>query len=275
MDTQQLQFSITYSQPQIIYPKSPLRYPGGKARAVSQILALIPKETQILISPFFGGGSIEIAAAFRGIKVFGFDIFDPLVNFWKFLLRDSIELANRVKTHYPLSKDKFYDLQKHDFSNSLESAAVFYVLNRSSFSGATLSGGMSPGHPRFTLSSIAYLQNFKCENLFVEKQDFKKTFQKYQKELMYLDPPYLIKSTLYGKKGDAHKEFDHNGLFELLKKRDKWILSYNDCPEIRSLYFGYRYFSPNWKYGMSNDKNSRELIIISNDFSDIEWEKNG
>jgi DNA adenine methylase len=79
----------------------------------------------------------------------------------------------------------------------------------------------------------------------------------------YLDPPYLIKSNLYGKKGDAHKDFDHRALAEILRHRRSWLLSYNDCDEIRALYRGFRFITPNWKYGMSNEKRSREVLIFS------------
>lgn len=251
------------------YPKSPLRYPGGKARAVKIILSLIPADTQILISPFFGGGSIEIAAAHFGVRVIGFDIFDPLVAFWNELLKNPKELADSVQKYFPLEKKRFYDLQKTLPVSQLDLATQFYVLNRSSFSGATLSGGMSPGHPRFTQSSIEYLRNFNVPNLSVQKQDFKLTLEYEKNNLLYLDPPYLINSSLYGRKGNTHKNFDHNTLYKMLNKLDMWILSYNNCEEIKELYKGFRILYPEWKYGMSNDKGSKELLILSNGFPDV------
>ena len=65
------------------HPKSPLRFPGGKARAVKHILSLMPSEIPRLISPFFGGGSVEITASHFGYPVIGFDNFGPLVDFWQ------------------------------------------------------------------------------------------------------------------------------------------------------------------------------------------------
>jgi len=47
-----------------------------------------------------------------------------------------------------------------------------------------MSGGMSPGHPRFTQSSIDYLRNFRLPNLVVQKQDFHLTLA-YEKILFY------------------------------------------------------------------------------------------
>ena len=74
--------------------KSPLRYPGGKSRAVTQILNLITRGIDVLCSPFLGGGSIELACASRGIAVKAYDAFEPLVNFWQYLLEDAPKLAN-------------------------------------------------------------------------------------------------------------------------------------------------------------------------------------
>lgn len=248
--------------------KSPLRYPGGKSRAVGYILGLIPQDTKEMVCPFMGGGSIELACASLGIKVHAYDLFKPLVYFWKSLIKDSKQLAKEVYQYHPISKNKFYELQKKIMkSNKKEQAIMFFVLNRTSFSGSTLSGGMSPNHPRFNPSSIERINNFKIKNLTVDLMDFKESLKKHPDILAYLDPPYLIKNTLYGNKGDTHRGFDHQGLFEILKHRKKWILSYNDSPEIRELYRDFKIVTPNWKYGMSTDKSSKEVIILSPDLA--------
>lgn len=243
--------------------RSPLRYPGGKTRGVEFITQFFPKNLDKLLSPFFGGGSIELSVAAKGTLVYGYDIFSPLVEFWQSLMTQPNVLAYEVEKYYPLPKEKFYELQhtQTKFKTKLERAAVYYVLNRSSFSGATLSGGMSPDHPRFTLTSIERLKNYSNPNIKVEKADFKTSLQKHPFTFTYLDPPYLIKSSLYGKKRNAHKDFDHQGLADILKKREHWILSYNDCDEIRNMYEGFHILTPNWKYGMSNNKFSKEKCL--------------
>ncbi|MBX3242794.1 MAG: DNA adenine methylase [Chitinophagaceae bacterium] len=245
--------------------RSPLRYPGGKTRAVEYISRFFPKHLNSLLSPFFGGGSIELSAAARGVKVYGYDVFPPLVEFWQSLVKQPDELADMVARYFPLSKENFYRLQQVQtgFRSKLERAAVYYVLNRSSFSGSTLSGGMSPGHPRFTESAIQRLREFYNPNIDVRKADFKRSLTDHPDMFAYIDPPYLIKNALYGKKGNTHRDFDHEGLTRLLKARENWILSYNDCDDIRDLYAGYPTITPTWKYGMSNDKSSREILIFS------------
>ena len=249
--------------------RSPLRYPGGKTRGVQLITPYFPDKLDTLLSPFFGGGSIELSIAAKGTKVLGYDVFSPLAEFWECLNEQPDQLANEVEKYFPLEKERFYALQKSqtNFTKKLQRAAVFYVLNRSSFSGATLSGGMSPGHPRFTESSIQRLRDHYNPNIKVVQADFETSLKKHTTVFAYLDPPYLISSSLYGKKGNAHKDFDHGKLAKMLVNREHWILSYNDCEEIRALYQGCKILMPEWKYGMSSNKASKEILIFSKDHS--------
>ena len=247
--------------------------PGGKTRGALEIASFIPSHVDVLYSPFFGGGSVELLCASRGIKVFGFDNFKPLVEFWQCLLQNPKKLAEIVSKYYPLSRSKFYELQKilPTFRSKYERAGIFYALNRASFSGITLSGGMSPGHPRFTISSIERLLNFKMNNITVQQADFGDSIRQARDHILYLDPPYLLDQRLYGKNGNMHINFDHKRLAEILHTRDNWILSYNNCEIIRELYNDYEIYYPTWKYGMSNNKESREVLICSHDIA--RWSK--
>jgi DNA adenine methylase len=248
------------------YPKSPLRYPGGKNRAIKSILSLIPEDETTLCSPFLGGASIELACTTR-MTVYGSDIFEPLTDFWKSLITHKEELINIVKSYLPLEKKEFYKLQKKllHIKDPIERGAAFFVLNRSSFSGTTMSGGMSPGHPRFTISSIDRLKHFNVKNFYVENLDYKETINKHKDAFCYLDPPYLNGQALYGVKGNTHKDFDHEELAKILQDKERWIMSYNDCQEIRDLYSSFTIISIEWVYGMSKNKSSNEILILSKD----------
>ena len=114
--------------------------------------------------PVYRWGSSRTRLCNNGITVYGYDNFKPLVGFWQCLLNNPKKLTDIVRTYYPLSKSNFYKLQKtyNDYRSKYERAAIYFVLNRASFSGTTLSGGMSPNHPRFTESSIERLSNFLC-----------------------------------------------------------------------------------------------------------------
>lgn len=251
------------------FTRSPLRYPGGKTRAVRDIVTYFPPDVNALCSPFIGGGSLEIAFAQRGVRVYGYDIFEPLVAFWQSLLKNPDELVKRVRKYHPLTKSKFYALRSKymEIETKEERAAVFFVLNRCSFSGTTLSGGMSPDHPRFTESAIKRLERFHVKNLEVERADFEESLKAHPHDFLYLDPPYANGEKLYGNRGNIHENFDHERLAEILRERKAWVLSYNDCEKVRALYKGYTTLIPQWAYGMSKNKRSNELLIFSEDFT--------
>ncbi len=253
-----------------------LRYPGGKSRAVKHLLPFVPGDTTEMCAPFFGGGALELACVERGIRVHGYDVFTPVVYFWQAVLRDPKMLSQMIEVHHPLSgKEKFKHFQtvlseacdtEEEFSFRL--AAIFFILNRCSFSGTTLSGGMSEeaAAKRFTISSIDRVRDFPLKNFAVQKADFKDSIPCHRDVFLYCDPPYMLKkerNNLYGDKGSAHRGFDHVALYELLSERGNWMLSYNNCPEILELYKDYEIYYPDWSYGMSQDKDSKEVLIIA------------
>jgi len=261
--------------------KSPLRYPGGKTRAVKHILPHIPEDITELCSPFLGGGSLELAVADRGTQVYGYDIFQPLTNFWHHLLRTPMSLSILADC-YRTTNGVLRGLTRHDFlqfkkdlmskpATSIVDAAKFYALNRSSFSGATLSGGYSKqaAYKRFTNSSILRLWKFEVYNFEVEKAGFKESIPKHPDAFLYCDPPYMLEknNNLYGKNGDTHAGFDHEGLFNLLNERKGWVLSYNNSPQIREMYKDYQIIEAEWAYGMKNVStktmgSSSEILVI-------------
>ena len=224
-----------------------------------------------MVSPFFGGGSIEIHYASQGVRVHGYDIFEPLANFWQQVLQHPKGLSNILeKSYHPCSKEKFYQHQEEQGSfgiDSIERAAMYYALNRSSFSGATLSGGYSQqaADKRFTQSSIDRLRNFSCPSLTVGQADFTDSLRRHDDEtFIYADPPYLLeKSTLYGERGSTHKDFNHQRFAEEIKRKNNWVISYNPHPEILELYKDYEIVYPEWSYGMSSDKKSKEILILN------------
>ena len=242
-----------------------LRYPGGKSRAVKYLSKYIPGGLDEICSPFFGGGALEISLARKGVRVNAYDSFDELVIFWQQAFHNPLELAESVRKYHPLTKEQFYRMQADILTetNELEIAAMFYALNRSSFSGTTLSGGMSPGHSRFNENSIERLASSTFDNITIEKADFSESIPKNSGTFMYCDPPYLVESELYGVKGDKQKGFNHNLLREILGEADGWVLSYNNHEYICKLYDGYKIVEAEWAYGMNKSKTSNEIVIIN------------
>ena len=80
-----------------------IRYFGGKQSAVKEILACFPDEVEEVVSPFVGGGSIEMALAAKGIKVHAFDKFEILVKCWNTMFEHAEEVSKRASELYPLA----------------------------------------------------------------------------------------------------------------------------------------------------------------------------
>ena len=170
---------------------TPLRYPGGKTRGVRQILEWIPPGCEEFCAPFLGGGSVEVAYATANpdCNVYGYDSYTPIVWFWQALLTYPDQLAAAADAFrvtdddFELNDEKVRGLLAPDFKRfreelrvdieknmfSVDNAAKVYAINRSSFSGATFSGGYSKraAYARFTDSSIERVEKFKVPNLTV------------------------------------------------------------------------------------------------------------
>ena len=249
--------------------KSPLRYPGGKTRAIpilDQYLREYYPGRTTLVSPFFGGGSFELYCAGRGMTVHGNDLFVPLYTFWTTAQADADVLAERVKDQMPVSKERFLELRSGILTSG-EMARDYYIINRCSFSGATFCGGYSAqaASGRLTTSSLLTLRSVDLSTVHFSNMDcnaFLAAHPPRADVVVYADPPYVIASYIYGRDGDMHEGFDHTAFAATLRARGDWILSYNDCELVRTLYAGCRFFEAAWSYGMNKSKKSSELIIL-------------
>lgn len=259
--------------------KSPLRYPGGKSRVADIIIKQLPSFDEYR-EPFLGGGSVFIRQKqlFPMRKFWINDAYYDLFNFWKISqtqVQDLIEKVCELKQKHENGKELYYFLKpNHNIFNSLELASAFFIFNRITFSGTTLSGGFSESAfcGRFTASSIERLKPLQnlLENVEITNLDYEKLVAKSGKNVfIYLDPPYFSaqKSLLYGKKGNLHKNFDYEHFSDVMKRcKHKWLITLDDCKYIREL-FSFAKISPlQFAYGMRNvKKNSsqigRELII--------------
>jgi DNA adenine methylase len=249
---------------------SPLRYPGGKTRACKLLWTFIPSSTNIIVSPFFGGGSFELFCASKGLEIYGNDAFQPLTIFWNTLKQNPEELAEATELIRPLSKSEFHRIRQSilTLDDPILISAYYFAINRSSFSGSTFCGGYAPqaADGRFTESSIQRLRTTKMTNIkSVENCDFEEFIEMHppsEGKFLFLDPPYYIKNYLYGRDGDHHEAFRHETLANILESRKDWILCYNDCEYIRNLYKGCRIEKVDWAYGMNKSKESNEIVIL-------------
>ncbi|WP_083763508.1 DNA adenine methylase [Paramagnetospirillum magneticum] len=246
------------------------RYPGGKERGKQTIISFIPDDVDEVCSPFLGGGAVELDLGQRGIRVHGYDLFEPLVNCWQQIGIDAGAVADAARQYHPLDRDGFYQLQKTYFSipDPVMQAGAYFALNRASYSGLTFSGGYSG--ERFTTSCINKLARTTIPNISIQQADFSTSLSWHPDAFAYLDPPYLLppeKSNLYGIKGDAHRNFDHVRLADVLRSRPGcWLLSYNNDETVRRLYEGFAMVSASWAYGTG--KVGAELLVFSHNLAD-------
>lgn len=250
------------------------RYIGGKARGRDIITRLIADDVSEICSPFLGGGAVELALAKRGVQVHGFDVFEPLVNCWQQVKLNAAAVAEAAGRHFPLDREGFYRLQDSFWrlTEPVCRAGAFFAINRASFSGLTFSGGYSGVDNRFTESSLRKLRSVTLPNVSVEVADFEASLSRHPNAFVYADPPYLLppnKATLYGVRGDAHRNFDHARLAEILRARPGcWLLSYNNDEEVRRLYRGFPMIPTSWAYGSSRNRGDTELLILSHELAE-------
>jgi DNA adenine methylase len=264
--------------------KSPLRYPGGKNRIAPFLSTLFP-DYDSFYEPFVGGGSVFIhEMQQRPDASFSVnDWYGDLVVFWSNLKTDHKELVEKVRQIHDWFDDGrlLFNLCKHDF---FRPALKFFILNRITFSGTIESGGYSQNafEKRFTESCIERLD--KLGDLLSERYFFAHRRQyddyinncifKNSGTFVYLDPPYMLKkekNCLYGKKGDLHRNFDHSNFATLMHSKQStfnWLITLNDCPEIREMFDWANIYPLTVQYGMNNYKKEKcesgaELIITN------------
>lgn len=256
---------------------SPLRYPGGKTRACKKLETIMKEHFNIsdfdnLISPFFGGGSFEFHIQNNyQLNIIANDKFTPLYNFWYISKNNKEKLCDELTKNIDMiDKDDFTSLREQimEEKNILNQSVMYFIINRCSFSGATLSGGFSleASKKRFTKSSIERIKklNLRRFNIYnLDYEDFINTNQD-TKNLIFLDPPYYLEkaSTLYGNNGDMHDTFDHNKLYKCLSTKQNWFMTYNNCEYIKNLYKDFKIIETSWSYGMNKSKKSSEIVII-------------
>ena len=263
--------------------KSPLRYPGGKQRAIAQIANYLPQSFHEFREPFIGGGSVflYICQTYPDIKYWINDLNEELYHFWlqsQHNLPALVEQVWQVKKSETCGRELFNQLAKADTAKmtSLERATRFFVLNRISFSGTIESGGYSEASflGRFTDSSIDRLAALdqSLVNTKITNLDYGQLLEEPGENVfIFLDPPYLAnsQSRLYGKKGDLHTFFDHNRFAKLMQDcSHQWLITYDDCEQVRENFAFAFIYEWELQYGMNNYKQKQakkgnELFITN------------
>lgn len=146
----------------------------------------------------------------------------------------------------------------------LRRAAMFLKLLRYSYSSGGKSFACQPMNIR-SLFRLIQDVSIRLENAVIENQDFEVLIKHYDRDnaFFYCDPPYYSSEYVYqcGFTWDDHLRLKN----ALANAKGKWLVSYNDCEEIRNLYDGYSFFDftrlHNMKQRINAGEQFPELLI--------------
>jgi DNA adenine methylase len=264
---------------------SPLRYPGGKssmAGLLSQIRRMNGLGSHAIAEPFAGGAGASLALLFleETPEIHINDADSAIHDFWWAITNRTRQFSEKLtKTRVSVTE---WRRQRTLYRSTARTSrlsrgfAAFY-LNRCNRSGIIMNGGPIGGieqkgewliNARFNKTELLR----RCERIaeyrerifvsgddgiqFVQKQDSTQT-------LFFIDPPYFAKGkTLYLNALDGPY---HTALASKLQsmKEASWVLTYDDCPEIRRLYRGWATIRPfGLRYAASRRRSGKELLIV-------------
>ena len=269
------------------FVRSPIGYIGSKYKLLEYVWELIP-DTDRIVSPFFGGGSIEINLSYqKKVSIFACDICPYLIIFWKHFVNNpeqvfkgSVDLFQSHSFEELQSLHESYTSSVPD--DNLNTSAIFYLFNKLAFRGCGLTHGIRKQQYDKGLKVLGKRQSmYVFDMLFRKTQidfhccDFSESLVG-SDDLVICDPPYVSTELYQGGSSTASKHlFNHHLLNCLLKDRDNWILFYNHCPElpyVKLAYAGYYYLQLDQLSTLSN-KNFINWVLFSHDVAESLLEK--
>ena len=219
--------------------RSPFFYVGDKFKLVPQLKENFPKDIDRFIEPFCGGGSVFLNTdaneyLLNDIDSYMIKLHQYLISnsadtdaFWD-ELKANIEKYNLsatfmgrdipkeyrkefVKTYFAKYNKDAYMKLRNDFNDDKDNILLLYMLLIYGFNRMLRFNGkgdfnLPVGNVDFNNNVVAALNSYfdyvtgKNIKLFnMDFQDFVETVQPTSKDLVYLDPPYLITFSEYNK----------------------------------------------------------------------------
>lgn len=264
---------------------SPLRYPGGKSALYPVISSVIKSHRMkhcIYVEPFAGGAGIAWSLLIDGVvdRVIINDADKAVYSFWRAIMESTQWFVEKIRTT-PITVNEWRkqrDILRNSKKYSKELGFAMFFLNRTNRSGI-LDAGPIGGYDqageykidcrfnrdeliRKILKIAEYRSKTKIYNQDIST--FLKRFLPQGNEnneiFVYFDPPYYEKGQRLYMNFFSSK--DHERLRDSVALLDcRWIMTYDDKPEIEELYESYQksHFSIN--YSLSNKKKGGELMI--------------
>ena len=268
---------------------SPLRYPGGKGLLYSRLRTIIRENSltsSVYVEPYAGGAGAALALLVSGqVERIAINDLDPAVfAFWNAVVTQPDDFTALVSS-VELSVDE-WERQRAVYltsarDNHLPLGFATFYLNRTNRSGV-LNGGPIGGKDqtgnykidaRFNREGLAErirLIALHADRIAVTNEDGLRVIERYSNRgdaFIYADPPYFEKAgSLYT---NAFQDSDHRALANCLKgvQRAKWILTYDNVPQVAELYpdLRRRLFALN--YSAHRVRKASEIMVFSTELS--------
>lgn len=301
---------IPRTESEVIVIKTPVSRVGNKTAILHILYALFPIQYGRFIDVFGGSGSVLLGNP----EICPFEVYNDfdrnLANLFRCMKERTIAVIRELGFCHLNSREDFIAIRRF-FENEqfddkylseelrltqilfpspeanelmemrkkitadydVRRAAMFLKLLRFSYSSSGKSYASQPFDIRKLFGLISQLQD-RLANVVVENQDFETLIKHYDRPdaFFYLDPPYFSTEDMYevGFGWD-----DHVRLRDMLKNiKGKFLLSYNDCDEIRELYNGFSMFDFSRTHSMAQryeaGKEFKELLIGNYDLYERE-----
>lgn len=271
------------------------RYPGGKSKLRNAIIQYIHKAYELFpgyeySEPFFGAGGVFFNIQnLNTTNICLNDLDYDVACIWNSIRLDHVKLCSFIANFCP-NVDIFYkfknDLLNYRSSDIFDTALKKIALHQMSYSGlGTKAGGPIGGNGQTSKYSVSCRWNsetlvknvkktheifnkFNFRSNSILSLDFAEIINKSNNTFLYLDPPYYIKGEALYK--HAFSIEDHARLQKLLlSTKQPWILSYDDCPEIKELYKDNKFIELNVNYSINTSRNKKELLIFSKNLDNV------
>jgi len=263
---------------------SPLRYPGGKWRFASffeELIATNFKKRPAYVEPYAGGASLALTLLFAGkVSSIYLNDLDPAIYAFWYCVLNRLKGLSKLLQATPVTPAEWRrqkDVYRRGMSAgmlALGFATLF--LNRTNHSGI-LNGGMIGGKAqqgqwridaRFNRTEL--MRRLNRVNFFKQRihlsctdaMEFLRNHDRNANKLIYLDPPYFGAGRhLYL---NAYRPTDHARIRDRISGlKCPWLVSYDDVPEVRSLYCHYRSRHVHLLYTARAARQGTEVLYFS------------
>lgn len=268
---------------------TPLRYPGGKGKLatyVSRVIQLNDLDGGTYVEPYAGGAAVAMELLLKDVvRRIHINDLNPAVHaFWYSVLNDTEGLVRLIRnTRVDMrSWQVARQIQTDPDASPLELGFSTFFLNRTNRSGI-LRGGVIGGKnqdgpwkldARYNIPDLTWRIERIAERagaIHLHHEDARRLVRRLApklaaKSLIYFDPPYFVK----GKDLYMHHYLpdDHLAVSETvadLPGPSRWMVSYDDHPEIRRLYKSYQSVTYTLNYTAQERMRGSEVIFFSDD----------